>query len=214
VPTVEENLSAWNEQYDWAEEGDEWSSGWGGADAQWFGALFPRLRHYLPASVIVEIAPGHGRWTNYLAQHCDRLISVDLSSACIDEISTKLAPGGVAFLHHSNAGEHLDLFAGWDELPVEDVQQLEQSGLRPPRHWRAMSMTAAKMRQFADDAGLVCIGQEIVNWGGDVLIDCFSVLALPGPGAATDTAVVRNKNFTAEMRSIRATTVVYGDAPV
>ena len=33
MPSVEENLAAWNDGYDWVLEGDEWSAGWGGAEA-------------------------------------------------------------------------------------------------------------------------------------------------------------------------------------
>ena len=32
MPTVEENLAAWNDGYDWVLECDEWSAGWGGVD--------------------------------------------------------------------------------------------------------------------------------------------------------------------------------------
>jgi SAM-dependent methyltransferase len=264
MPTVEENLAAWNDGYQWVQEGDEWSSGWGGADAQWFGSIFPRLRRLLPASTILEIAPGHGRWTSYLAQQCDHLIGVDLSGSCVEvcrqrfsdqpnlefhvndgrslamapdagvdlvfsfdslvhaeqdvidayvrEIATKLAPGGSAFLHHSNAGEFIEHFDGWDRLSPDEVAEAERSGARPPRHWRAMSMTAADMRRIADEAGLVCTGQEIINWGGDLLIDCISVLSHPAPGLEGETVVRRNGDFAAEMRSIECTAAVYGAA--
>jgi SAM-dependent methyltransferase len=263
VPTVEENLAAWNDGYDWVLEGDEWSAGWGGAEAQWFGCLFPRLRRLLPAATVLEIAPGHGRWTDFLARHCDRLIGVDLSSSCVDvcrerfagrpnleffvndgrsldmvddgtvdlvfsfdslvhveldvlrsyleQIARKLAPGGSAFLHHSNAGEYQDEFDGFDRLGVDEVADLEASGERPPRHWRAMSVTAALVREVAADVGLRCVSQEIINWGGQLLIDCISVVTLPASESVAEPRVRRNRDFTAEMRSVRATAAVYGD---
>ena len=263
MPSVEENLAAWNDGYDWVLEGDEWSAGWGGAEAQWFGCLFPRLRRLLPAATVLEIAPGHGRWTDFLAQHCDRLIGVDLSGGCVEvcrerfdgqpnlkffvndgrsldmvddgtvdrvfsfdslvhaeldvirsyleQIARKLAPGGSAFLHHSNAGEHQDEFDGWDRLSADEVADLESSGERPPRHWRAMSVTAALVREIAADVGLQCASQEIINWGGQLLIDCISVLTLPTSEPVAEPRVRRNRDFTAEMRSVRATAVVYGN---
>lgn len=80
---VEENAAFWAE-YDWADAGEEWSEGWGGSHAQWYGVILPRIARYLPASSILEIAPGHGRWTSYLREHCATLAIVDLDEACID----------------------------------------------------------------------------------------------------------------------------------
>ena len=37
-----------------------------------------------PSNRILEIAPGHGRWTSFLLDHCDDLLGVDLSESCID----------------------------------------------------------------------------------------------------------------------------------
>lgn len=75
---------AWWESYDWNESGDEWSAPWGGAEAQWFGSLYPRIHRFLPAGEILEIACGYGRWTQYLRDHCEHLTAVDLSDNCIE----------------------------------------------------------------------------------------------------------------------------------
>jgi SAM-dependent methyltransferase len=83
MPSVEENLRMWNQDYPWEQGGDEWSRGWGSPDMQWYGTLWPRLRSWLPRPVILEIGPGHGRWTQYLKELCERLILVDLSETCI-----------------------------------------------------------------------------------------------------------------------------------
>src|SRR4030095_8370524 len=45
--------------------GEEWSSAWGGSEAQWLGAIFLRIRAFIPTDTILEIAPGFGRWTNF-----------------------------------------------------------------------------------------------------------------------------------------------------
>jgi SAM-dependent methyltransferase len=81
---TEANLQVWNQGYDWTQRGDEWSAAWGGPEAQWFHTLYPRVRSYLPASTILEIAPGFGRWTRYLKERCSRMILVDLAAVCID----------------------------------------------------------------------------------------------------------------------------------
>jgi hypothetical protein len=83
VPTIEQNRWAWDVDYSWPEDGEEWSKLWGGADAQWYDTLLPRIRHFLPTDTLLEIAPGHGRWTGFLKDHCSHLIVVDLSSNCI-----------------------------------------------------------------------------------------------------------------------------------
>lgn len=91
MPTIEQNLAAWDRHYGWSAQGDEWSRPWGSPDAQWHGCLLPRLRHFLPARRILEIAPGYGRWTQYLAKLAEHLTIVDLSSACIEVCQKRFA---------------------------------------------------------------------------------------------------------------------------
>jgi ubiquinone/menaquinone biosynthesis C-methylase UbiE len=40
---------------------------------------------------LVEIAPGFGRWTHYLKDHCARLIAIDLSSVCVEACRRRFA---------------------------------------------------------------------------------------------------------------------------
>ncbi len=61
---------------------------------QWYGTILPRLHRYVPASTILEIAPGFGRWTNFLKDMCDRLILVDLSERCIKACQRKFGSYG------------------------------------------------------------------------------------------------------------------------
>jgi ubiquinone/menaquinone biosynthesis C-methylase UbiE len=83
MPELEENKRYWDGSYNWAERGDEWSAFWGGPSFQWYASLLPRLQGFLPCSSIVEIAPGFGRWTHFLKDHCQELIGIDLSAECI-----------------------------------------------------------------------------------------------------------------------------------
>ncbi len=83
MPSVDLNQRFWDEEYDWSDGGDEWSRSWGGAQSQWNGTIVPRIRRHLPAHTILEIAPGFGRWTQFLVEQCQRLILVDLSEKCI-----------------------------------------------------------------------------------------------------------------------------------
>jgi 2-polyprenyl-3-methyl-5-hydroxy-6-metoxy-1,4-benzoquinol methylase len=106
MPTIEENQQSWDKGYAWELQGDEWSSFWGGADAQWFGSILPRIHASIPTGTILEIAPGFGRWTNYLKDACDRLIVVDLSEKCIKACQQRFAAESHVE-YHVNDGKSL-----------------------------------------------------------------------------------------------------------
>jgi len=265
MPSVTQNIDTWDSAYDWTDQGEEWSRPWGGSEGQWYGSIFPRVQRLLPAPTVLEIAPGYGRWTAYLADHCERLVGIDVSAKCVDvcrsrfqdrpemafhvndgrslgavddrsidlafsfdslvhveaeviddyvnELARVLADDGVAFLHHSNAGECVGQFPGWDTLDADEIARLEVAKTRPRAHWRAMSMTAGRMRDAAQAAGLSCTGQELIAWGGDQLIDCVSVLVRSESARARRTVVKRNHHFAGEMHSIATTVAVYGEQP-
>lgn len=82
MPSQAENQRYWDE-YDWPEGGHEWSQPWGSARMQWQLTILPRISSFLPCGTILEIAPGRGRWTEFLRDHCQRLIAVDSSPRCI-----------------------------------------------------------------------------------------------------------------------------------
>lgn len=92
MPSVKENFSQWNHQYKWRPDGEDWSKGWGTSAIQWYSYLYPRLHSFLPVERIVEIAPGFGRWTQYLQNYCDHLIGIDLAPKCIDACLQKFQP--------------------------------------------------------------------------------------------------------------------------
>jgi SAM-dependent methyltransferase len=91
MPTVAQNKSMWESEYDWSRGGDEWSKPLGGTNNVWQYVIFPRIKSFLPARTVVEIAPGFGRWTQFLKDHCQRLIAVDLSRACVDYCARRFA---------------------------------------------------------------------------------------------------------------------------
>ncbi len=81
MPSLDWNRAVWKRDYSWPKQGDEWSASWGGADMQWHRTILPRIHAFLPADTILEIAPGFGRWTQYLKDRCHRLVVVDLFAA-------------------------------------------------------------------------------------------------------------------------------------
>jgi SAM-dependent methyltransferase len=203
---VERNYGAWNE-YSWPEDGDEWSIDWGSRVAQWYGCLHPRIADWLPAGSVLEIAPGHGRWSEFLIQASGRYRGVDLAPNCVEfcrkrfaaaknaeffigdgmslpmiesgscdfvfsfdslvhvgldilksylsEVLRVLKDGGVAFIHHSNAGEH---FAGAGNVPG----------------WRGRDVTAELAAECIEQCGGFVWVQEKVNWENSDALDCFT----------------------------------------
>jgi len=83
MPDLDENIAYWNKQFHWRYGGDEWSNWWGSPRAEWEATVFPRVAGYLPVFRIVEIAPGFGRWTEFLRDYADELIGVDVAKRCV-----------------------------------------------------------------------------------------------------------------------------------
>jgi len=269
MPTVEENLKAWNNDYDWCLNGDEWSQRWGSARAEWYGSIYPRVHPFLPASAVLELAPGFGRWTEFLLGHCDTLIGIDVAPRCIEacrkrfadhpgasfeindgksvpmvadssidfafsfdslvhveaevllgyltELARILKPDGVAFLHHSNCGAYrrsgrllAPIQGVLGQLPSTLQDGLALTGIRRGSDWRAESVSAAGFAQLCTTAGMRCVGQEVLNWaGGIILQDAISIVTRPGSRWDRADRVVRNWKFRAEVRSIRRSSSIY-----
>jgi SAM-dependent methyltransferase len=108
MPTVDQNRKQWGQDYEWIAKGDEWSASWGGAEAQWFGAIFPRIHAFVPAASILEIAPGFGRWTYYLRTLCQQLVIVDVAENCIEACRQRFA-GDRHISYHVNDGRSLEM---------------------------------------------------------------------------------------------------------
>ncbi len=84
MPSIEWNQHMWGAAYSWSDQGCEWSAAWGGVEAQWLATIFPRIHKFLPARRVLEIAPGYGRWTNYLLRSCETYLGVDFAETCIN----------------------------------------------------------------------------------------------------------------------------------
>jgi SAM-dependent methyltransferase len=109
VPTIEENYREWNSRHAWQDGAEEWSSDFpGGSKTMWFGLLYPRIHHFLPRETILEIAPGMGRWTQYLKDSCKRLIAIDLSDKCIEGCRTRFS-AFPQMQFHVNDGKSLEV---------------------------------------------------------------------------------------------------------
>jgi ubiquinone/menaquinone biosynthesis C-methylase UbiE len=263
MPNVDMHHRFWDSEYDWSRGGDEWSKKWGGATSQWNGTIFPRIRRHLPAHTILEIAPGFGRWTQFLVEQCQRLILVDVSEKCItacrkrfcdrnhveyhvndgrslaaigessvdfvfsfdslvhveadviesyvNEVARILKTDGTAFLHHSNHGELSALTAIqnflWSHSRTRSV--VERLKLMPNSHGRALSMSAAKLREYAVRAGMHCTVQETINWGSKRTIDCFSTLQRSRGTPHVPTTTLQNPHFMREAKYLEQLSRLY-----
>jgi SAM-dependent methyltransferase len=105
---VQKNLEIWSSGWDWSQQGDEWSAWWGGTPALWYGALLPRIHSFVPTGTILEIAPGYGRWTQYLKDLCDELVIVDLTEGCIEHCRERFADSH-NIEYHVNDGRSLEM---------------------------------------------------------------------------------------------------------
>jgi SAM-dependent methyltransferase len=107
---VDHNLAIWSNEWDWSTQGDEWSAWWGDSRAMWYGALLPRIHSFLPAGTILEIAPGYGRWTQFLKDACEHLVIVDLTEGCIEHCRERFS-ASTNIEYHVNDGRSLAMVA-------------------------------------------------------------------------------------------------------
>ena len=111
MPTVAEN-KYWD-RYSWPRDGDEWDD-----QAAACGVPYPVWKQSLVDAFIVpnigantavlEIGPGHGRWTPYLAAPARRYIGVDMNPSCVDYCRRRFA-GLAKAAFHANDGRSLPM---------------------------------------------------------------------------------------------------------
>ena len=129
---VEQQVSVWDSELDWSQGGEEWSRWWGGTPALWHGALLPRIHAHVPAPTVLEIAPGFGRWTQYLKDLSERLIVVDIAERCIAHCRERFS-ADQHIEYHVNDGRSLAMVAdrsvdfafSFDSLVHADAAALE-----------------------------------------------------------------------------------------
>lgn len=116
------NLLQWDRDYAWPQGGDEWQ-GQARADGHDYAAWKLSVEReligaWLPAGGrLLEIGPGHGRWTGALAGKSRQLVLVDVSPACLDHCRDRFA-GTLPLRCHLGAGADLpaDLTAAVDGI--------------------------------------------------------------------------------------------------
>jgi ubiquinone/menaquinone biosynthesis C-methylase UbiE len=118
----------------------------------------------------------------------------DVVSSYVSELARVLKPGGVAFIHHSNLGTIRRLL--WNKA------KCRMFGIPFDQHGRASSMSADKMREFAERSGMWCLQQELVPWGKgwQMLLDCMSTII---NRSGKECLVIENHRFMEEAATIK-----------
>lgn len=153
---------------------------------------------------------GDGRTLAFLADQSidfvfsfESLIHTELDDlACyLGELQRVMRPGAFSFIHHSNLAAYGAYFKLISRLPDGLREALQFRGILDFDGWRATSVSAGLVRVEAAQAGLTPVAQELLPWGGDRLIDCFSTLC-SGP-AEQAFKLVENPKFVERAREIQ-----------
>lgn len=96
----------WGIEDIWEDGGHEWSSVFGGTEKLWNNEIFPIMKKYM-GKEFLEIAPGFGRITQFLAAMSSDLIVVDLNPLCIEKTREKL--GDLVSEYHINDGKSIPM---------------------------------------------------------------------------------------------------------
>lgn len=157
-----------------------------------------------------------------ISTHCDGNfgIEAEVLAAYFRELARVHKPDGVAFLHHSNYGLPAlapSLCAPSASIPATAIQSTTRPRMNwnfQGNDWRAPSVSAARFAELCNQAGLRCVGQELINWaGGVILLDCISVVTLPQSRWDRPNRVVKNRLFRLEARSTRRSLLAYDPDP-
>lgn len=94
--TLEDNFQLWNHHYRWQQDGDEWdgqATACGQPYLAWKQSVIEQLiqPNLSATTTVVEIGPGHGRWSQAIAPACGTLRLVDFSPNCIAYCQQRLA---------------------------------------------------------------------------------------------------------------------------
>ena len=94
--TIANNLRVWDVEYPWTRDGDEWDGQarlCGQPYEDWKRSIVTTFiaPHVSASSRVLEIGPGHGRWSKEIVERCGELVLVDLSPSCLEHCRRLLA---------------------------------------------------------------------------------------------------------------------------
>jgi SAM-dependent methyltransferase len=227
MPDIEWNKSTWAEHYDWSRAGEEWSGPWGTSSAEWYATIMPRIGSALPAASVLEIAPGFGRWTEFLLRFCRDYCGVDLSDRCVSNCRQRFAGRPNAEFFHNDgkslavvAGRRFDLVFSFDSLVHADldamshyvpqiIQLLTPGGVAFLHHsnmaaipgtsygHRSENVSAEVIGELVGSSGGRVLVQERFSWGENLLTDCFTLFCRAGDYPAFETQDITDRGLIA-----------------
>jgi SAM-dependent methyltransferase len=115
----------------------------------------------------------------------------------VRQFASKLTPDGLGFIHHSNLG------AIASSIATRARALTGRKKTSRDDHQRDPGMSAQLFRELCEANHLKVVAQEIINWRGRKLIDCFSTLAPTDSKWTAAAAVYRNPDFMREAGLIR-----------
>jgi SAM-dependent methyltransferase len=202
MPSLDWNRQVWDQQFDWSQDGNEWSQPWGSPYGQWFSTIMPRIGAFLPCESVLEIAPGHGRWTRFLLKYCKTYLGIDLSVKCVQACRERFhnarfeVNDGVS-LQAAGQGKY-DLVFSFDSLVHADWESVggyipqildllgtrgvcfmhhsnlgEQGGISYGQ--RSEDVSSARVMNAVEQNDGIILAQELVTWGDVQVSDCFTL---------------------------------------
>lgn len=174
-------------------------------------ASFPHVASYVNDGKSLDMIPDES--VDFVFSF-DSLVHAeeDVIEAYLGQLSRKLKKDGVGVVHHSNAGEIPRYHSALSRLRRGRRFLVRLGLVDTVDHWRAYSMTAGKFERRAEEAGLQCISQELVNWltGSGRLIDCISVFTRKGSTWVRPNRTLENGEFMKEVSNASRLAELYG----
>lgn len=107
--TVHNNLAQWDARDPWTAAGDGWDGqarACGVPYTDWKAGIMDRYVPLFPGrGTILEVGPGHGRWSELLIGHAGLLVLCDIAPNCLDACRQRLAGRGRLRTHLSGAAD-------------------------------------------------------------------------------------------------------------
>lgn len=234
MPSVEWNKQAWNDQFDWSQNGDDWSTPWGTPYGQWHSTIMPRIGSFLPAKNVLEIAPGFGRWTQFLLKFSEDYTGIDLSEKCASACKKRFPNArfevndGVSLQTIADRKYNLVftfdslVHADWDAVGGYIPQILALLGDRgvcfmhhsnlgdregASYGHRSEDVSAARVRNYVEAHQGIILAQELITWGNIEHSDCFTLFGLKKDWNSFSTIYIDDCQNTLSGEALRSSTI-------